>query len=751
MTNKFTESYAPPCIINKEGNFRFDSKYKDELLEFIQVGLNNEKTFLRSCRAFKHAEVGMSVLYGDDLKKEFKGPSTLRIRKSRRQTREAIANQSDIRQNWQIRTTKPDDPLCADQADDLNNLSKDWWYRLFVDRAVKGAQQYAGGHGTGYMFLWPDYDPLTGEIDIMPNFLDYKSVLVGHIPADNDINKAYRLDLVLEMPLPMAHEKFPDHIGMIKPDTEIPSRMARNYDSGKKIYMGLWDHFAKKLKRKNVDITNPFPCARIYMTFIKDNTINETGKTICMGLPGSHWYYEVPSFINEEGKVNQIGTGTFETKYYDAIGNEVTAEQYKASLSVSATTGVNYKKETKEIFRSLKREECKLFPCGRLIRSCTNGIISDGPPEWGDGTFPVAQFYFDKVAGEFLAFPVAMDSIPIENSANNIFQSMEDSIVGKINPPIGVDTSLPDDIKTTIKALGLRGLIGKGFVYSIAHLQKAIVPLVDHNYFNIGAEAFKVLELLQAMQDYVMGTQDWASAAQLKQTPSEETQEALLRKLGVLSTDQAREQEKSFMQLGRVWLSFAPDVYTLKKRLQILGPNAIKPHYVDYNPNRLEQVSANDNRPKWIKRREHMKNFSVYVSPNSVQERQATQNKLAALQLQKMGNTGITDKMVYDLIIGDDQFNKRQEEYFNEQLKKAKQAATIQAEVAKIMQSAGVNSDGKNSIGVENPLIQQIVEELAARFDPSKSQVGRPPTNNEMPRLESKTRDGVPDVTLASN
>lgn len=719
MTNKYTEMYAPPCIIDKNGNFNNSSSYKDDLLEFIQIGLNNEKTFLRSCRAFKHAELGMSVLYGDDLRKEFKGPSTLRIHKSRRQTREAIANQSDIRQNWQIRTTKPDDPLYQDQADDLNNLSKDWWYRLFVDRVVKGAQQYAGGHGTGYIFLWPDYDPLTGEIDIMPTFLDYKSVLVGHIPADNDINKAYRLDIVLELPLPLAHRKFPDHVGIIAPDTEIPSRMARNYESNKKFYKGLFDWFGQKRKNKEANVSNPFPCARIYMTFVMDDSINETGNTICMGEFGSHWYYEVPSYVDKDGNVNQVGTNTY--------------------------------KDGKEVMRDLKREDCKLFPQGRLIRSCTNGIISDGPPEWGDGTFPVAQFYFDKVAGEFLAFPVAMDSIPIENSANNIFQAMEDSVVGKINPPIGIDHSLPDDIKGTIKSLGLRGLIGKGFVYSIAHLQKAIVPLADHNYFNIGAEAFKVLELLQAMQDYVMGTQDWASAAQLKQTPAEETQEALLRKLGVLSTDQAREQEKSFMQLGRIWLSFADQVYTMKKRLQILGPNAIKPSYVDFDPNKFEQVYKNDSRPSWIIRREHKKNFSVYVSPNSVQERQAAQNRLAALQLQKMGNTGITDKLVYDLIIGDDQFEKRKKEYFEEQLEKAKHAAIIQAEVQKIMQSAGVNDDGNNSMGVNNPIIQQVAEALAAKFDPSKSQVGRPPDNEKFGHLETKSRDGIPDVTLATS
>jgi len=721
MTNKYTEAYAPPCIVNSAGDFHSlnSSKYHDELLEYIQVGLNNEKTFLRSCRAFRHAETGMSVLYGDDFKKEFKGPSNLRIHKTRRQTREAIANQSDIRQNWQIRTTKPDDKLCQDQADDLNALGKDWWSRLFVDRVVKGAQQYAGGHGTGYVFLWPDRDPLTDEIEIMPTFLDYKSVLVGHIPPDNDIQKAYRLDIIVEMPLPLAHEKFPDHIGIIQADTEIPSRMARNYESNKKVYKGLFDWFRRK-KQGNSEVTSPFPCARIYYTFIKDNTVNETGNTICMGEHGSHWYYEVPSFVDNEGNINKVGTGVFENE--------------------------------QEVMRNFNRRDCRLFPNGRLIISCTNGVIYDGPPQWGDGTFPVAQFYFDKVAGEFLAFPVAMDSIPIENSANNIFQAMEDSVVGKINPPIGIDSSIPQDIAQVIKSLGLRGLIGKGFQYSVAHLQKAIIPLVDHNYFNIGAEAFKVLELLQAMQDYVMGTQDWASAAQLKQTPSDETQEALLRKLGVLSTDQAREQEKSFMMLGRIWLSFADQVYTLKKRLQILGPTAIKPEYVDFNPNKFEQVYKDDPRPSWIIRREHMKNFSVYVSPNSVQERQATQNKLAALQLAKMGNSAITDRMMYDLIIGDDQFTKRRDEYFEEQLTKAKHAASIQAEVQKIMQAAGVGANGKdNATGVNNPIIQQVAEALAARFDSSQSQVGRPPTFSAPPHLEQKMRDGIPDVILASS
>ncbi len=716
MKNEYTQSYAPPSAIDDNGNhYTMDknAKYYEDLLSYIKTGLDNERAFLRSCRAFRKAELSMSVLYGDSRRKDYKGLSNIVVSKSRRQAREAIANQSDIRQNWQIRTTKLDDPMCLDQADDFNNLSKDWWSRLFVDRTVKGAQQYSGGHGTGYVLLWPDYDPLTGDIDIMPTYLDYKSVLVGHIPSDNDIQKAYRVDIRLELPLPLAHKKFPDFIETIKPDTEVPSRIARNFKKTKKSWRGLWEW--KKSRNTQSAVSNPFPSVNIFYTFIDDNTINETGNTVCMGEPGSHWYYEVPSFYNSEGEINQVGTNVFSGEG--------------------------------EIKRYLNRDECKFYPARRLIISCSSGILYDGPPQWGDGTIPVSGFYFDRIAGEFLGFPVIMDSLPIETSVNNMLQAMEDAVVGRINPPIGIDSSIPDDIANKIKSLGLRGLIGKAFKYSVAHLQKAIVTLVPVDYFTIDGKAFELIQLLQTLQDYVSGTQDWAGAAQLKQTPSDDTQEALLRKLGVLTTDQAREQEKSFMYLGRIWLSFADQVYTIKRRLQILGVNALKPTYIDYDPTKFEKVYKEDSRPPWIVRREWMKNFATYVSPNSVQERQSMQNKLALLQVQKAGGT-ISDRMIYNAFIGDDNYEKVRKEFFEEQEAKSIAAAKIQAQVQKIMQTMGGDIGSSNGNGKpDNPLIQQVVEALAAKFS---SQVGRPDENTAPAHLEQKNREGVPDTTLAT-
>src|SRR5437870_5208702 len=176
---------------------------------------------------------------------------------------------------------------------------------------------------------------------------------------------------------------------------------------------------------------------------------------------------------------------------------------------------------------------------------------------------PVVQFYFDKIAGEFLGFSPIMDTRSLGNSVDEIVRALEDQVIGKVNPPIGIDNNVPKDVAQTVKRLGARGLIGKAFNYSIMTLQKAIVPLIGSEYYVVDRAAFDLVKFLQELQDYLAGTNDFANAQRLKQMPAADTQEAMIENLGVLTTDQARDQERSFMYLGRLWMSFAPQVYTL--------------------------------------------------------------------------------------------------------------------------------------------------------------------------------------------
>lgn len=737
--NKYTELYQPPCRISETGEFNNSKKYWEDVQDYLRVGLDNEQAFLRSQRAWRKAEASMSILYGDAFAKDFKGLSRLRINKSRRQTREAIANQSDIRQNWLVRTSRANDKKLADQADEINHLKDHWWSELFVDRVVKGAQQFAGGYGTGYVYQWPDYNPITGEIDVIPQFLDYKQVLVGHIPNNNNIEEAYRVDVRLEMPLPQAHAKFPDHIDIIRPDTEVPSRMGRNWDSTKKIFKGILEWSARRKKSLNAAVSNPFPSVNIFMTFVQDGTINESGKTICMGEPGSHWYYEVPSYYNEDGEVNKIGTNTFVNRFVDSQGNEVDVSGLKD------TTGLSVKKVEKK--RYVDKEDCKLYPFRRLFISCSGGVIYDGPPQWGIGIPPITQVYFDKVAGEFLCFPPTMDSQIIENSVNNIVQSFEDSVVGRINPPIGIDTRVPEAVKNLIKSLGTRGLIGKAFEYSVMTLQKAIVTLIPHEYFQIDSKAFELVAFLQEVQDYLAGTKDFTSQTKLKQIPSDDSQEALLQNMGILPTDQARELESCFRSMGRIWLSYVHQVYTLPKRLRIIGSDALDYTDLDFDPiNIAPDTLPEDSRPDWKIMREHQKNFSIYVAPNSVMQQQSYKKKLALLQIKNM-QVPITDEMIYEAFVGDGNFQKVKEQFFVEQEEKAKAAAKIQVEVQKIMQTL---QQGQGQGGNGQGQTSSIIEQLLAGLQQAAKE-GRPATNQEPATLQEKDKTSGGRTTLSTS
>lgn len=729
--NEFISSYAPPSAIDDQGNLILandKNSHDDKVLEYIQTGIENAKGFLRSNSAFKSAEVCMSILRGDSKPVRSTGPSRLQINKSRRQAREAIANQSDIRQNWKVRTLKTEDEFYQNQADRLNDLSSNWWFSQFVDRTIKSVQQLAGGHGTGYCWLYPDYDSLTGEIDIIPTWLDYKQVLVSHIPKDGDIYKAYRVDIRFEYPLPTAHKKFPDHIDLLVADRGKPSWILRGWEESKRKFEGIIKWSQKRNSKKSPISANPFPSCDVFYTFIMDEQINITGKTICMGGdPLAHWYYEVPSYIDKDGNPNTVGTNSFSK---DVNGNTV------------------------ETLRYLTRDECKLYPNRRLIISCSKGILYDGPPKWGDGLPPVVQFYFEKIVGEFLGISPINDTRSINDSVENIFRSMEDMAVGKVDPPIGVDDRTPKNIVADIKKLGARGLIGKVFNYSVMALQKAIVPLIGSEYYTIDTATFTLVQALQSLQDYSAGTRDFDNAQRLKQMPSADTQEAMVENLGTLTTDQSREQERSFMFLGRLWLSFAPQVYTLKRRLQILPTkNAFDFKELDFDPSSIApKILENDSRPSWIRMKEHVKNFSIFVSPNSIQERQSYTNKLTLLQVSKLG-VPISARKIYDTLVGDDEYDKCKAEYYAEQEEKAIAAAKIQGEVQSIMQAIQMKNQqpsNGNQQG-QNPIIQDLLTHLGNNMNPTNSE-GRPSSNEAAPKVESKNdEDGIKRTTLATS
>lgn len=705
--NELNEVYVPPDYLDADGNINI---YRDnEIVNFIQDNNKKSMAFLRSNRGFKDADKCMAVLYGDSLQKIPIGLSRVTVKKLRRQCREAIANATNIRPRWQNRSHKD---LFIDEAKMYDNLRDNWWYSMFVDMQLKAALQYAGGGNTGYLFLWPEYDIATGELETTVTPLSWKQVLPYHAGVNATIDNVYGVTVYLEMALPEAHQKYPRHIDIIKADRSVPGFFQRGFKKAYRAYRGIYDWTVNKNKEENS--SDPYPSTDIYISWIRDDSINESGRTVIMGQAGSHSSYKVPSLYAEDKKtLNQI----------DAYGKV-------------ATVGDANFEEVLDKNRIITHKECKLFPYQRYIITTNCGVIYDGPPLYLNRYRPIVPFKFEEVVGEFLGLNLIKDGIPLEMSNNRILQSIEDSIIGKLSPPIAISDKLPKSIINRLSR-NVRRLIGMVFVYNPDIMAKSVVPLIDSKYYEIDRNAPEFLKYNSDAMDYQMGTNDSSILSKLNQMPGSDTIETWLKSLGTIATDQARGFERSMLQMAKIWLDFAPQVYTTERIITMFGAEDIM-KALDFDPKSIipksELYPGCSYMERWQK---HMRKFSVWASPLSIQENMSMTKKLTFAQMQKMG-VPISNRRLYEAFIDDGQYDITKKEWGEEQVEKIMLSAMLQ----KMLQAANQEADPAN----------QFASGIANMVNDHNQSQGRPSSFEKSPQLESKKDgDGLSRSTITTS
>lgn len=706
--NDFNRLYAPPSYIDSQGNLLLNDT---KVVNYILDEQEKSKNFLRSNRGWRSADSCMSILYGDENPRQYSKLSSLTIKKQRRQVRETIANASNIRPRWKTQTAKKE---YQEIATIYNKRRDGWFYSEFIDRFIKEALQWGGGAGTGYLMLWPEWDWNKNKIEIKPKVLSHKNVFPFHAAADSRIETLYGICAWFEMPVPEAHRKFPEHLSILQADRDVPSYFASRFEKVKRKWRGVADWITNN-KQKGDWI--PYPVCDVFYSWICDDSINETGRSLHIGDVNAHYSYRVHSLVDLNGKPNKINKREIiesEDNRYDETNSDGSSK-----------------------YRLITRKECKLFPYRRLIISTRIGVIYDGPPMWICRRPPITIWKFEEIVGEWLGIPLARDGRGLERSLNNLIRSIEDSVVGKLQPPIGVDSNLPAPIAGKL-AGNVRLLIGKVFKYNTNFLAKAIVPLLPWEYFSIDSRVLDIIKYLQEMLDYLMGSADYTAWQRLKQLPAADTQESMIQSLGILATDHERSIERSILEMGEIWQDFAPQVYTTFELVNYLGADGISERQFDFDPDSLlPQSDPDDDRSFAERLQDHMKIFSLYAAPHSLQERMSITNKLTLMQLKKQG-VPISDKKLYEAFVEDGGYEESLKEYNAEQQAKILQAAELQRK----LQEANQQSDPHN----------QLTDKLATLIHGQGNGEGRPATNNAPPRLESKTRDGVPgDPTVASN
>lgn len=679
-----------PSYINSDGSFASNDS---DLLQTLHHHIESSKSFLRANKTWKIAEVNREILRGGD--KYLEGVSNenkIIVGKLRRQGREIIGNASNIRPNFTIRTAKTDQSA-TDKAATYEDLKDHWWRDRFVDVTFKEGIQEAASC-IGYLWQWPEVDPVTGQIEIQVHAKSYKEVFPYQIGADNNLDKAYSVTIWCEMPLAEFREKFPEYAN-ISATRSAPTYLTKKARKSSAQTSGLRGILNRGLDRKTDTIADPsFPTIDVFYTFTRDNSYNDTDKDILMG-----------TLVDGD----LAGHDSYKVKPYS---------------------------ETKSV------KESKLFPFRRLTIWTHNQILHDGPPKWITFKLPIAEFRFERLAKEYLGVPITNDGRSLEDAINQMINSIYTRAKARAQFPIGIDEGLNKKVLRLLEKRGLLALVGKAIKMDFRRVNKPIQALFDKDLFAIEKHEFEIIKDLYELLDYVVGTNDFSNLQRKNQVPAADTVEAFVQSMGVLSVDHEREIAFGIARFGQIWLQFAPQVYNLKKRITIIGANAVDIKDLDYDPENLVP-SLNpkaEEKPYWKRLREHLDKFNLLAQPGSMQERQSVTNKLTLLQMLKSG-VPISTKKLYNTFINDGRYDEVRDEWKTEQEENAILAAKIRKEVEAIA-GAGGSPEGGN-------LMQQF---LAAMQQQKTMNEGRPSTDRTLPRQEVKTdEDGVTRATNATN
>lgn len=719
---KNTTYRIPSNIIKKDGKFKFVRFLKeDRLLEWFDVALKTGESHLRSQRAWHLAERCLSILLNEEDIKLPEGNdelSRLYINRIAKVTMEAIANQANIRPRWRFVASNKSNEKQVKDAELFDKKLEYWWTDQQGDLALTSVLQHAAPTGTGYIGLLPKRDLFgDGKYKIKPNVYDYKSVMVGHLPKNQNIDDAYFTIIVEEMPLSQFHEEFPQYQSYENIESGTPSWMWNGFKkSAKQVYsvfnMKQW----REDRAKQID--NPFPNVKAFYIYIRDTTINTTGSPILMGDINDDFSYIVPSYYDEYGEINQIETGQYETVYTD-----------------TNTNGEN--KDKIPVYRNVEKRDCMLYPNRRLLICTRDKVLYDGANKyWTNGLVPIAPFHFIKWVTEFLGLPFISSAISAQTELNRLLRGLMDAVIGKINPPLGVDESVPDKF---LKNFNPRAAIGKVIKYPLRLLKDAFSPILPADFYNIDARAFELVKFLIDSIDYILSSNDLSAALKLRQTPSADTQEKLLESMGAIPTAINRGIERSLERLGNIWLGLECQYSTTQETIRILGADSLSYETYDYDPNSIIPLTdENDRRPRWKRAKDYLTNLTFTIAPNSLHERQSITHKLELLQMKNVG-LEIPNRLIVESFRPNDSYEALRTEYFEEQRAKLLFATEMQNEA----QGKSNNNQGMGS---------SLLEAALNLLHNNQNKVGHPSSYQNAPQLEQKkNEDGTPRTTLTTS
>lgn len=598
-------SYLCPAPFSTRGEIAYS---ESKLLDWCRNCVTDGKAYLKLQPAYRYIQEGMDLVNGEydnvnvDTLSDYRGEITLRNLK------ELIASQTNVRIIPSFKSELPD---FRNQEQILNRAFMAWQMATFFDRSLRRGWQWATGGGTGYLGL--RYDPdywYKGKGDIKVDAYGPLDVMPLGMGRQHDLQKAYAVALRVETPIHEAWRLFPTFVDKIKPTRENSKGRGTVISQAVKFASAVLRRFGPGSVMENE--AAPWEMADLYYIYIDDDSVNDTGQPMPMGMPGSSWYYEVPY-----------------------MGQELPSGETRGGQRLT---------------RKATRDDCLLYPNRRLIVATEECVLTPDPsyqvsPYW-HAKVPLVQLRADDWSWLFLGFPVTRAGRTIERANNQIMRGMVDAMNARLSPPRAFDRNITArSLMETMDTRLPNQVVGMDFTFGS---DSPVRPLLPFNWYEFPAYYPAIVTQNEQRLTHQMGVADATAIARARQLPSGDSMEKIMESLGPLIKDMSRNMEESIRGFGEMWKSNFFQFYTAARRMQLLGPDGITEEDFDYDPGSLipssdtvismrQQGVTGEGVPYFERARWHKDHFAFSVQPYSLHELNSMTRRLFILQLSKAG------------------------------------------------------------------------------------------------------------------
>lgn len=621
----------------------------------------------------------------------------------KRDIREIIETLANIRPIWGYQT---DNDAFKEEALMMNKVTKAVYLESFVDRALRDALQYGAVTGGGFLAPMYSRDKFgSGEGEFVFTALGQPDVLPVQLPRSRNYQKAYVVTLAIPMGVAEAHARFPLFQSKLKPFAKKRYGKTQGGEQRRGYDQNRW--------RMHSIETQLEQFTDIYYSYVLDLRINY-GDLDEQGRP----------ILGEDG--NPIG-------HELSMGQEGTSWFYKVPYVGQTITRFE---DGKEVTREAAIDDCRVYPMRRLMISCDEALMYDGPGFDWHGMVPLIPFYLDDWAWEGTGYSLFRGTASTQDAIDDLVRSVYRIAMSRANPGKSYNTDITSgDAKLTSRqAEGIDPFDPNATFGVDGDVKEPVMrPPMPEWCYNVPEWVMKVIEFLQNTISKQLGLDQIQALAKLKSTI--DNPEKLLDSQGPVAIGTSRSMEQGLRDLGLMMKFLIIQYMTTSRTMQYVGAKGIAPEVFDYSPEMItpshlpgeqtfdpEGNPVKSNADVYTRAKTFANNLRYFITPHSLHYIAQKEMKLNLLALLGKGVpvdpetiSGQFDLPNWGTIDG----STIKEKVFAW----AKEQLTEKAEIAKLEKALGLGQPEES--GKPGPA-------------PGAPGAGRPSTNKKGPKAAQK-------------